>query len=211
MRWCYAGPAFAFRSSYGQRVSSERAVDVARRRRAPRVGRWEAALHAAVPGYPARGRVDVVHVLRRWSDHRPEFVVDGNEAGMKLGEDIRAADAAIWRRDQVGPAVGRLRHAAPVLALEVAGQDEDEPVFREKARWYWRRRSPRFGTAGGLPSRTGATFNMTNERTRFGATRINSSQVLVAAATALRARARLPAPRCSLPEQARGVPRHDLM
>jgi len=80
--------------------------------------------------------VDVVHLLRSWSEHTPGFVVGGNEAGMKLGDDIRAADAAVWRRADVGPSVGRLRHVAPILAVEVAGQDEDENALRDKARWY---------------------------------------------------------------------------
>ena len=82
--------------------------------------------------------VDVVHVLRSWSEARPSFVVGGNEAGMKLGQDIRAADAAVWRRADVGPSTGRLRHVPPVLAVEVAGQDEDEHALREKAAWYVR-------------------------------------------------------------------------
>lgn len=80
--------------------------------------------------------VDVVHLLRSWSENAPGFVVGGNEAGMKLGEDIRAADAAVWRRADVGPSTGRLRHVPPILAVEVAGQDEDEPALREKASWY---------------------------------------------------------------------------
>lgn len=79
---------------------------------------------------------DVLYLLRGWSEDRPGFVVGGNEAGMKLGGDIRAADAAIWLRAEAGAATGRLRDTAPVLAVEIAGQDEDEPVLREKARWY---------------------------------------------------------------------------
>jgi len=82
--------------------------------------------------------VDLVHVLRTWSESHPEFVVGGNEAGMMLGGDIRAADAAVWRRDQIGPSVGKLRNVPPVLAAEVAGQDEDETTLREKAQWYLR-------------------------------------------------------------------------
>ncbi len=82
--------------------------------------------------------VDVVHVLRTWSESHQRFVVGGNEAGMKLGVDIRAADAAVWLRAEVGPSVGRLRHVAPILAVEVAGQDEDERVLLEKAGWYLR-------------------------------------------------------------------------
>jgi Uma2 family endonuclease len=82
--------------------------------------------------------VDVVHLLRDWSETHSDYVVGGNEAGMKLGADIRAADAAVWRRSSVGPSVGRLRHVPPTLAVEVAGQDEDEAVLREKAGWYLR-------------------------------------------------------------------------
>jgi Uma2 family endonuclease len=80
--------------------------------------------------------VDVVHALRSWSERQPEFVVGANEAGMKLGADIRAADAAVWLRESVGASKGRLRQTAPVLAVEVAGQDEDEVTLRQKARWY---------------------------------------------------------------------------
>lgn len=80
--------------------------------------------------------VDVVHILRTWSEHHAEFVIGANEAGMKLGADIRAADVAVWRRDAVGPATGRLRHVPPVLAVEIAGQDDDERALSEKARWY---------------------------------------------------------------------------
>jgi Uma2 family endonuclease len=80
--------------------------------------------------------VDVVHMLRTWSEGQTGFVVGGNEAGMKLGDDIRAADAAVWRRADVGASTGRLRRPPPLLAVEVAGQDEDEGVLREKARWY---------------------------------------------------------------------------
>jgi Uma2 family endonuclease len=80
--------------------------------------------------------VDVIYLLREWASEHPDFVVGGNEAGMKLGSDIRAADAAVWRRVDVGPSVGRLRHAPPILAVEVAGQDEDEQALRHKAAWY---------------------------------------------------------------------------
>jgi Uma2 family endonuclease len=82
--------------------------------------------------------VDVVHLLRTWSENHLDFVVGGNEAGVKLGGDIRAADAAVWRRADVGPSVGRLRQAPPLLAVEVAGQDEDEAVLERKADWYLR-------------------------------------------------------------------------
>jgi Uma2 family endonuclease len=80
--------------------------------------------------------MDVAFVLRSWSEQRPEFIVGGNEAGMRLGGDIRAADAAVWRAAQAGERRGRVRSVPPVLAVEVAGEDEEEPVLRDKARWY---------------------------------------------------------------------------
>ncbi len=53
-----------------------------------------------------------------------------------VGGEIRAADGAIWRRTDVEPRTGGFRRAPPVLAVEIAGRDETEPVLREKARWY---------------------------------------------------------------------------
>ena len=68
---------------------------------------------------------------------RPEFIVGGNEAGMKLGGDVRAADAAVWRAKEAHVRSGHVRSVAPVLAVEIAGEDEEEGVLREKARWYF--------------------------------------------------------------------------
>lgn len=79
---------------------------------------------------------DVAFVLRSWSEDHPEFVVGSNEAGMILGGETRAADAAVWRRADVGPASGHLQRLPPVLAVEVAGEDEGEPELRDKAGWY---------------------------------------------------------------------------
>lgn len=80
--------------------------------------------------------MDVAFVLRSWSERHPEFVVGGNEAGMKLGGDVRAADVAVWRADAVTPRSGRVRTTSPILAVEVSGEDEEEQVLRDKARWY---------------------------------------------------------------------------
>ena len=60
----------------------------------------------------------------------------GNEAGMILGGEVRAADVAVWRRADVLPRTGKLRRAPPVLAVEIAGEDEGEDELRPKARWY---------------------------------------------------------------------------
>jgi Uma2 family endonuclease len=83
--------------------------------------------------------MDVAFVLRAWSEGHPDFVVGGNEAGMKLGGDVRAADVAVWRADDVTPRTGRVRSAPPVLAVEISGEDEDEFVLRGKAQWYLER------------------------------------------------------------------------
>jgi len=78
---------------------------------------------------------DVTALLHAWVRSHPEFVVGSNEAGMIIGEDVRGADAAVWRRAEAGQPSG-FRRSAPLLAVEVAGQDEDEAELREKAAWY---------------------------------------------------------------------------
>ena len=78
--------------------------------------------------------VDVVYVLRSWAKRRPGFRVGGNEAGMLLG---RGAEAAVWRKSDLGPNTGGFRRVPPILAVEVAGADEDELKLRNEARWYF--------------------------------------------------------------------------
>lgn len=80
--------------------------------------------------------IDVAYVLRSWSEAHAEFLVGGNEAGMLLDGEIRGADAAVWRRADAGRRTGKLRSVAPVLAVEIAGQDEGEAELCAKARWY---------------------------------------------------------------------------
>lgn len=64
------------------------------------------------------------------------FRVGGNEAGMLLGGEARAADAAVW--PHTGHVVGtEFQRSPPILAVEVAGQDEQEAALREKATWYF--------------------------------------------------------------------------
>jgi len=79
--------------------------------------------------------VDAAFLLREWSGAHPEFVVGASEAGMILGGETRAADVAIWRKADLGPHTGGYRRVAPVLAVEIAGQDEGETELAEKARW----------------------------------------------------------------------------
>jgi Uma2 family endonuclease len=78
---------------------------------------------------------DVVLVLGRWAEARPDFSLGTNEAGMRLGDDSRGADAGIWRR-RPGPLEWGFRREPPLLAVEVEGRDEGLPELREKARWY---------------------------------------------------------------------------
>lgn len=77
----------------------------------------------------------IVALLYNWARHG-DFIVAGNEAGMLLGEDVRGADAAVWRRRDAAPRSGGFRRTPPVLAVEIAGRDEDEAALREKAAWY---------------------------------------------------------------------------
>jgi Uma2 family endonuclease len=79
---------------------------------------------------------DVVAELAIWGRSHTEFVVGTNEAGMKLGDEVRGADAAVWRRADLGPSTGGFRRVPPVLAVEIAGRDDTVAMLREKASWY---------------------------------------------------------------------------
>ncbi len=80
---------------------------------------------------------DLVITLGAWVRAHPDFVLGTNEAGMHLDGETRAADAAVWRRGDVGGYRGGLRLVPPVLAVEVAGVDGDaEADLRDKAAWY---------------------------------------------------------------------------
>lgn len=79
---------------------------------------------------------EIVRLLGNWAAKRQDFIVAGNEAGMLLEGEARGADAAVWRKDAVGPHRGAFRRVPPVLAVEVAGEDEDDDVLRRKAAWY---------------------------------------------------------------------------
>src|SRR5262245_25962329 len=61
---------------------------------------------------------DVVITLGAWVRAHPEFALGTNEAGMRLRGETRAADAAIWRRSDLGALTGGLRRVPPLLAIE---------------------------------------------------------------------------------------------
>jgi Uma2 family endonuclease len=86
-------------------------------------------------GDQQRTAADVVTVLGLWRRTHPQFVVGGNEAGMLLAGEVRAADAAVWRKGDLEPGPGFPR-IAPVLAVEVAGRDDTMEVLGDKADWY---------------------------------------------------------------------------
>jgi Uma2 family endonuclease len=77
----------------------------------------------------------VVYELVSWAKRQPDYVVGTNEAGMSLGKAVRGADAAIWRRHDEHVS-GTLRRTPPILAVEVAGEDDEIDALRKKARWY---------------------------------------------------------------------------
>jgi Uma2 family endonuclease len=79
---------------------------------------------------------DVTVELGLWTRGHPEFLASTNEAGIILGRDVRAVDASVYRRIDVGPYTGGLRRVPPVFAVEVAGKDEAEDLLLEKAAWY---------------------------------------------------------------------------
>ncbi len=82
---------------------------------------------------------DVVTTLTLWCRAHPGFVVGSNEAGMKLGGEVRAADAALWRETDLSGRSGGLQRVPPVLAVEVAGRDDTIGMLRDKADWYLER------------------------------------------------------------------------
>jgi Uma2 family endonuclease len=79
---------------------------------------------------------DLAGAVGTWVHAHPEFRAGSNEAGMKLGRDVRGADTAIWRRADHGPYTGHFPRVPPVLAVEVASAEETEAHLRAKAQWY---------------------------------------------------------------------------
>jgi len=74
--------------------------------------------------------------MARWARGHEGFVVGGNEAGLLFGPDVRGAEAAVWRREALGPLTGGYVRVPPLLAVEVGGRDEGERELRAKAAWY---------------------------------------------------------------------------
>jgi Uma2 family endonuclease len=80
-----------------------------------------------------RTAADVLTELNLWRRQHTGFVVGGNEAGMLLGGEVRAADAAVWLGS---PATEGFARTQPELAVEVAGADDTLQILGEKAKWY---------------------------------------------------------------------------
>ena len=81
--------------------------------------------------------IDVATMLGLWVRAHPEFVAGTKEAGLLLQGDTRGLDAGVWRRRDVGSPRHQFHRVPPVLAVEVAGEDEEEAILREKAAWYF--------------------------------------------------------------------------
>jgi Uma2 family endonuclease len=80
--------------------------------------------------------IDVAAAIAEWQRTHGDFVIGGNEAGMLLGGEVRAADVAVWRRADLGAPTGAMPRVAPLLAVEIAGRDEEPSDLLDKARWY---------------------------------------------------------------------------
>lgn len=78
--------------------------------------------------------VAVVAELMAWRRTHTGFNVGGNEAGMLLDGDVRGADGAVWVR--VKPPEAGFARVPPILAVEVAGQQDTLEYLEEKAEWY---------------------------------------------------------------------------
>jgi Uma2 family endonuclease len=81
----------------------------------------------------------VLGILEPWALDHGDWVVAGNEAGMLLAGEVRAADAAVWRKGDLGSRTGGFRRVPPVLCVEVSAKDDTEGELRGKARWYLER------------------------------------------------------------------------
>ncbi len=79
---------------------------------------------------------DVVAAVDPWLRSHPEFVGGTNEAGLLLDGDVRAPDLAVFCTRDIDESSPGYARVAPVLAVEVSGEREDETALREKARWY---------------------------------------------------------------------------
>jgi Uma2 family endonuclease len=74
-------------------------------------------------------------VLVDWARKTPGFDVGGNEAGVILDGEVRGLDGGIWRTSAKKRS-NRFRKTAPVLAVEVQGEEDTLDALREKAAWY---------------------------------------------------------------------------
>jgi Uma2 family endonuclease len=79
---------------------------------------------------------DVGFVLASWQRQQPELEVCTGDIGIRLGADIRGADAAVWRTADLGPVTAGALTLPPILAVEVCGRFQAEADLREKAKWY---------------------------------------------------------------------------
>ncbi len=77
----------------------------------------------------------VAWVLVDWARKTPGFEVGGNEAGVILDGEVRGLDGGIWKSSGK-KRTNRFRRTAPLLAVEVQGEEETVDSLRAKAAWY---------------------------------------------------------------------------
>jgi SAM-dependent methyltransferase len=78
----------------------------------------------------------VVLALGSWVRAHPELVLGTSSTAFAANGTAHAPDAAIWRRRELDPYVGRLRRVPPVLVVDVADEDAAERGLRERADAY---------------------------------------------------------------------------
>jgi Uma2 family endonuclease len=77
----------------------------------------------------------VVWSLMDWARKTSGFDVGGNEAGIILDGEVRGLDGAVWKSTGKKRST-HFRRSAPVLAVEVQGEEETVESLRAKAQWY---------------------------------------------------------------------------
>jgi len=77
----------------------------------------------------------VAWVLVDWARRTPGFDVGGNEAGVILDGEVRGLDGGVWKSSGKKRS-NRFRRTAPLLAVEVQGEEETVDSLRAKAAWY---------------------------------------------------------------------------
>src|SRR5437016_6834472 len=84
---------------------------------------------------------DLVFTLGHWVRSHPGFVFGTNEPGILLRDDVRAADAAIWRRAEARPASPGVSRRSwqprSAAATRARGSSAKRPAGTSTSEWAW--------------------------------------------------------------------------